>query len=171
MKNVTLKGGIQDRNFFINSVSLKRSTSIEIISALFILLFLYTAINKTSDIQSTVNVIKRAPLISLFPVTMAWAIVIIEYVITILLFLPNTKKTGLYFSLGLMTVFTLFIGYMKLFIPKLPCSCGGVISQMTWNQHLIFNLIFTTLAIIGILLYRTRNKSEIETGLSNIVFT
>jgi len=154
MKNMTLSGAMPKRNVIGRFVEVNRKMIVEVISALFILLFLYTAINKTSHIQSTVNVIKRAPVISLFPVTMAWAIVVIEYITSLLLFLPKTRKAGLYTSLGLMISFTLFIGYMMVFIPKLPCSCGGIISKLTWNQHLVFNILLSMLALTAVLFQR-----------------
>ena len=154
MKNMTLSGEMPGGNVIARFVEGNRKMIVEVISALFILLFLYTAISKTHHIQSTVNVIKRAPLISSIPVTMAWAVVIIEYTTSLLLFLPKTRKLGLYISLGLMLSFTLFIGYMMLFAPTLPCSCGGIISKMTWNQHLIFNILVSMLALTAVLFQR-----------------
>ena len=53
-----------------------------------------------------------------------------------------------------MTIFTLYIGYMVAFVPKLPCSCGGIIQKMSWNQHLIFNVGFILLGVYAIWLDR-----------------
>ncbi|MFX9224384.1 MauE/DoxX family redox-associated membrane protein, partial [Acinetobacter baumannii] len=49
-------------------------------------------------------------------------------------------------------MFTSYISYMVLFIPNLTCSCGGVIKEMSWRQHLGFNLFFIIISIVGILL-------------------
>jgi hypothetical protein len=85
--------------------------------------------------------------------------------------MPRTRKLGLYISLGLMMAFTGYISYMMIFIPDLPCSCGGVISKMTWGQHLIFNVFFMLLALTGILLNRKRFNIDREPESIQVVFT
>lgn len=151
-------------------LSMKRSIIVEIISALFILLFFYTALSKSFEINNTVYVLERTPLFSSLAVPGAWTIVITEYIVAILLFFPRTKKAGLYGSLLLMGGFTLYIVYMMLVIPDLPCTCGGVISKMTWSQHLIFNIFFTLLALTGILLLRKKTYKK-EEEMPQIVYT
>lgn len=152
---------------------MKRSTWVEIISALFILLFLYTAINKTLHIDSTSNVLKSTPGFREIAIPIAWGVVFAEYLVVILLFFPRTKKVGIYGSLILMAAFTLYIALMKFFLPNnLPCSCGGVISKMTWTQHLFFNIIFTTLALIALILERkfyNLNQQEIKHSQAVII--
>jgi len=137
---------------------LKKGTIVEIIAALLILLFLYTAISKSFQINNTVYVLEKTPVLSGSPETIAWTVVVVEYILTALLFIPGLRKLGLYGSLFLLVSFTIYIGYMMTFVPKLPCSCGGVISQMTWKQHLIFNICFILLALAGILLSRRQTE-------------
>jgi len=61
---------------------------------------------------------------------------------------------------------------MLAFAPKLPCSCGGVIQKMTWGQHVIFNLFFTLLALVGIWLARKRkDETSTESQITEVVFT
>jgi putative oxidoreductase len=153
-------------------IGLKPATIIEIIAALFILLFLYTALSKSFQISSTVDVLTKTPILSGLAEATAWSVVIAEYIIAVLLFLPRTRKAGLYTSLILMAGFTVYIGYMMAFVPKLPCSCGGVLSKMTWTQHLLFNISFAFLALTAILLDRKQLKpkqEKIETA--PIIFT
>lgn len=147
-----------------------KNTSIEIISALFILLFVYTALSKFVEFGSFKGVLKKSPLIGDMSVLATWAIPTTELLIAALLFIPRTRLAGLYGSLGLMTMFTLYLGYMLAFTPKLPCSCGGVISQMTWTQHLIFNIFFTLLALTSIWLYK-KPPVKIEEKKQTGVFT
>jgi hypothetical protein len=73
----------------------------------------------------------------------------VEIGISLLLVIPNLRKPGLLFSASLMSLFTLYIAYMLLFTPELPCSCGGILNSLGWKEHLIFNLCFTTLAFMG----------------------
>ena len=133
---------------------MNRHRVVELISALFILLFLYTALNKTVYIRPTINILNANPLLSNYATAITWSVIILEYIATAILFFPKTRKAGLIVSLALMSIFTAYIGYMMIFVPKLPCSCGGIISKLTWSQHLIINLIFILLALLGIRLQR-----------------
>jgi hypothetical protein len=157
MSEVIQAGTIQRRKRFYEMSPGRRKLVVEVIAALFILLFLYTALSKSFMIGSTVDVIKRTPFFSNFPKVTAWSVVVVEYAVAALLFFPQTRKAGLYSSLVIMLGFTLYIGYMKAVIPRLPCSCGGVISTLTWNQHLVFNIFFALLAGYGI---RLMGKSK-----------
>ena len=143
---------------------MKRSTWIDIISSLFILLFLYTAITKLFDLLHFRNVLYSSPLLHKIVPVVSLAIPITEIVISIFLFFPKTRRLGLWASLTLMLLFTGYITYMLYFSPALPCSCGGVISQMSWKQHLIFNSFFIILAAIGLFLNKKGNKLS-GTGL------
>jgi putative oxidoreductase len=81
---------------------------------------------------------------------LAWAIPLAEIVIAVALIIGKTRKTGLYGSLGLMTLFTIYVIYVMSFKAKWPCSCGGMIRDLTWPQHLVFNLFFVAISVIGL---------------------
>lgn len=131
---------------------------VEIIAALLILLFVYTGITKLADQNSFRSVISRSLLIGQWSTFLSWALPIIELIAALLLFIPKTKKLGLWISLGLMVVFTGYIAYMLLFSDHLPCSCGGVLQQLTWLQHLEFNIIFTLLSALSIWFYTKHQR-------------
>jgi len=156
MDQTSITRRLPKRVSFVDIIQKKRSLIIDTTSALFILLFLYTALTKTIQIGSTVRVLDKTPFFQGFPEITAWTVVITEYIIVALLFFPRTKKLGLLTSLILMGLFTFYITYMKIFVPNLPCTCGGAITKLTWNQHLAFNLVFIVLALNGILLNRKR---------------
>jgi hypothetical protein len=63
---------------------------------------------------------------------------------------PGTRLFGLYSSISLLTLFTGYLVVMIKSYTTLPCTCGGVISEMTWPQHLLFNLGFIILGCVGI---------------------
>lgn len=132
----------------------KTNLLIEVICSAFIFLFAYTAISKILEFDTFKSVLSRSPLIGQMNSWVAWMLPGIELFICIFLFIPSLRRIGLYFSLAIMSVFTLYILYMILFSSHLPCSCGGVISKMSWNQHLAFNIILTGLAIYGTVLER-----------------
>jgi len=130
---------------------------IEIIAALFILLFLYTGISKIREHTSFRIALSQSPLLGSTAGLLSWLLPITEIITASLLLFPITRKHGLMISLGLMSLFTIYIAFMVFFIPSLPCSCGGVLKELNWNQHLSFNIFFTALSIIALWLTK-RNK-------------
>jgi hypothetical protein len=133
---------------------MSRKLFAEIIGGLFILLFLYTALSKLTELAVFRLVLRSSPLISGYAGLLAILIPAIEILVSLLLFIPGSRRWGLYASFILMLVFTCYLAYMISFTPELPCSCGGVTGAMSWKQHLVFNAAFTLLAFAGIRLNR-----------------
>jgi len=125
---------------------------LQLICSVFIFLFAYTALSKLQQYHQFVSVLLKSPLIGSISEAVAWIIPTIELIIAGLLFFPRTRRPGLYGSSLLMIVFTVYLGYMILFTPHLPCTCGGVIQKMTWKQHLLFNLALTAISLSGIII-------------------
>ena len=71
----------------------------------------------------------------------------------------KTRLKAFYASYTLMVVFTLYIIAITRFSDYVPCSCGGILQHMTWNQHLIFNLFILAITLAGIIL--SNNKQDI----------
>lgn len=130
---------------------------IECISALLILLFVYTATSKLLDHNSFVFSLSQSPLLEQYSIALSWIIPFIEIIISSFLFIPRLRKTGLFFSVLLMTAFTIYVGFMIVFTPRLPCSCGGVIKSLTWKEHLLLNISFVVMAFFGWLMIK-KNK-------------
>ena len=123
---------------------------VQLIAALYIFLFTYTGVSKLLDPVSLRLVVAQLPMIG--SVNRIWilSVPIAELLIAIILFFPQSRIIGLFAATGLMIVFSVYIGYMLLFAANLPCSCGGVISDMSWHQHLVFNIIWILLGILSI---------------------
>lgn len=136
---------------------------VQVIAALYIFLFSYTAMNKIMAIKQFQFTLAKSPLISEMAPFVAVLIPIIEMAIVLLLLLPQLRKIGLWSSLVLMALFTVYIGYMVIYIPHLPCSCGGVLKYLSWREHLMFNTFFVSLAVLAIIL----DKNEKYNGISN----
>jgi uncharacterized membrane protein YphA (DoxX/SURF4 family) len=132
---------------------MKRKTIIETIVFLFILLFAYAAINKLMDYENFKSQLGKSPLITQFATVLSWAVPIVEIVIALTLPIQQLRLTALYSSFALMLIFTLYIAFILSFSPYIPCSCGGILETMGWTQHLVFNIFFTSLAILGIMIY------------------
>jgi hypothetical protein len=140
-----------------------RATYLNLVTALFIFLFLYTAISKVMQFDTFRQTLSRSPLVGSYADAIAIAVPVIEVLVSGLLFFPFTHKAGLYGSLLLMLIFSAYLGYMICFAKDLPCSCGGVLQDLSWQQHLWFNLFFTILAATGI--YICRPKRPIKSLL------
>src|SRR5688572_3136148 len=143
---------IQNRNIIFTWMS--KSTIVEIISVLFIILFLYTGISKLMEYGVFKEQIAESPILQPIAPFIAWSLPLAEFLVSLLLIIPRWRLKGLYASLVLMIAFTIYIGAVMTFAKALPCSCGGIISLLSWNGHLIFNSIFILLAYLGVRLER-----------------
>jgi uncharacterized membrane protein YphA (DoxX/SURF4 family) len=128
----------------------------ETVSIFVIFLFVYASISKLTDYQKFKIQLGQSPILTPVAGTIAWFIPVLEITISILLFLPKYRLTGLYASFTLMTIFTAYIFAITRYSEFIPCSCGGVLQHMNWNQHLIFNFIFFTLIAGSILVYQVK---------------
>jgi putative oxidoreductase len=151
------------------AIANKRIAFVNIVSALFIFLFVYTALNKFLAVEDLKFVLKDYPLIGSLSEVIAWGLPIIELFVSVLLLYPKSKLIGLFCSLLLMTGFTLYLGYMLTFTTDKPCTCGGMLQQLSWPQHIIFNISFIILSVIAIRLYisnsRKRDNLSEETAM------
>jgi uncharacterized membrane protein YphA (DoxX/SURF4 family) len=125
---------------------------IEIISLLFVLLFVYTAVSKFIDYQNFRAVIGQSPLITRIAGPLSIIVPVLEMIIAFLLVIPRYRLLGLLASFAIMVLFTTYIIVLLTLSEKVPCSCGGIISSMSWTQHLYFNILFTIIAFIGMFL-------------------
>lgn len=147
---------------------MKKTTILEIITVLYIILFLYTGISKVMDYAVFKEQIATSPLLAPVSRLIAIAVPAVEFLITLMLIVPRWKLKGLYASLGLMTAFTGYIIAVLLLNKEIPCSCGGVIELMTWSQHIIFNSTFIALAIAAIIIER-KMKHDQHAEYSSII--
>jgi putative oxidoreductase len=131
---------------------MKKQTVVNITSYLLILLFAYTGFSKLLVYATFKMQLERQPLTSNVAPTLAIILPVVEIVIASILLIPRLQKWGFRASFFLMLLFTLYVGYMLAFVPtnSLPCSCGGIIKEMSWKQHLVFNIVFTAIALVGL---------------------
>jgi len=140
---------------------MKKDLFFEIASYLIMFLFLYTGISKLVTFSTFQFDMTRSPILRYFPTLSAILLPVAEILISVLIFLPNYRKIGLYSSLFLMIIFTIYITYMLLFTPDRPCTCGGVIRQMSWTQHVFFNLVFIGLSLYAVIKISKRPEPEL----------
>jgi uncharacterized membrane protein YphA (DoxX/SURF4 family) len=142
----------------INLFAMKKSSIIDIISFLLLLLFVYTATSKIIDYESFYGNLRRAHL-QPFTRIISFTVPTSELVVSALLVIPRFRKWGLYGGFILMSIFTSYVIFIFLRPGHLPCSCGGIIKQLTWQQHLVFNSVFTILSLLSIRLYNKQTHT------------
>ena len=137
---------------------MKRSTLVEIIALLFVILFLYTGISKLMDYSVFKEQIASSPVLKPIAPWAAWILPVSEFGVAVSLFIPRWRLKGLYAALGMMILFTGYIGAILLLDDHIPCSCGGVIELLSWQGHLIFNGVWIGLALTGIILGKAARR-------------
>jgi putative oxidoreductase len=135
----------------------KKQVMIESVAALLIMLFLYASLSKFLDFKTFTGEMNNQPMPNSWTPFLVWFIPCSEVAIALALLFEYTRLLGLYASLVLMTLFTVYTLVILLhFFSYIPCSCGGVIKKLTWRQHLVFNLFFVALSVFGIILQRSK---------------
>jgi uncharacterized membrane protein YphA (DoxX/SURF4 family) len=139
---------------------MKRKLILNTICNLLILLFIYAAVSKFLDYNEFKIQLGKSPFINEFAGVTAWALPIGEIIVGLALTINKTRLTALYASLFLMTMFSAYIYTMLHYSYYIPCSCGGILSEMGWTTHFWFNIGFVLLSIIGILLQSLELKNK-----------
>jgi hypothetical protein len=124
-----------------------------IASVLLILLFGYTAVSKILEYNKFVFQMQLAqmPMIATLAPLLGILLPILELVIVWMLYKDSLRIKGFYASFLLLFTFEIYITIMLLSEEKLPCTCGGIISQMGWKTHLLFNAVFMIISILPII--------------------
>lgn len=124
---------------------------LEIICCLYIVLFVYAALSKLIQFDNFSIQLGQSPLIGAFASSLRWLVPISELLIAIGLCISYTRYWSLYLAFILMCCFTAYIYIILNFSSYIPCSCGGILEKLNWRQHLVFNLIFVVLALVGLM--------------------
>ncbi|SEA97900.1 hypothetical protein SAMN05660909_04485 [Chitinophaga terrae (ex Kim and Jung 2007)] len=80
----------------------------------------------------------------------AWAVPLTEMIICLMLLWLPIRKWGFITSFILFSAFTIYIGVLMVFVPHLPCSCGAIMAELSWWQHLGINIVFLILSFWGV---------------------
>ncbi|WP_108213063.1 MauE/DoxX family redox-associated membrane protein [Pontibacter mucosus] len=119
-----------------------------------ITLWVYAAVSKWQEPEVFAAQLLLQPLPEWLTVHLVWALPGIELVAATCLVVRRYLLAGLWLSLGLLLLFTGYVGLAVFgFWEALPCACGGVLSELSWREHLVFNLLFTVLAVYGLFLF------------------
>lgn len=110
------------------------------------LLFVYAAGSKILDFETFRVQLEQSPVLSAYAGFIAWAVPAVEVGLAVLLTVPYTQRLALFGCFLLMVMFTAYIYITLNFSDFVPCSCGGVLENLSWTQHLFFNVGLILLA-------------------------
>ncbi len=140
----------------------KKQVMLECVSALLIGLFLYAGLSKFMDFNTFVGEMKNQPLPKAWAPYLVWLIPGTEVVLSLLLIFERTRLLGFYGAVVLMGLFTAYTMLILLHVfPRVPCSCGGIVKRLTWQQHLALNLSFAALSLSGVIIQRRKYLNSI----------
>lgn len=120
---------------------------------MFILLWGYASLPKLFNMKYFREVLDSQAIPKWINPYLTWLLPITEIVVMILLIFPSTRIIGMYGSLILMFIFTLYVSGIIIRIYDIyPCPCGGLFTRLGWKRHFKINIVLTLVAIIGIAL-------------------
>lgn len=138
----------------------------EAVSVMLVGLFVYTGVVKLKGRETFLSQLYMNPLLRGYQDILSWAVPLSELLIALLLLFPRTRRLGLLGAGILMGLFTIYVAWMMTVLPHLPCSCGGIISSLSWKAHLWLNSILTVLSLGIYIRYprTTKTGSEVLPG-------
>ncbi len=142
---------------------MNKSLIYEIITALLIILFIYSGFSKIFAYSDFKRAMLNQPFPFWFAEVLIWFLPTAELIIAFALMASKTRPYGEYAFLILMTFFSLYIAAILVHLfPKVPCTCGDLISSLSWQQHLFFNLFFLLLCFYAIKLRTNKSKTLVR---------
>ena len=129
---------------------MESSKLVGIITQFFILLFIYAGLERLTEMGALKQELEEVPYLGSMAGLVTWAVPLTEFLTVALLLVPKWRKKGLYFSLSLMSLFTVYLLSMMGVGTFITCNCGGILEQLSTFQLLFFNIACVILAVIGI---------------------
>lgn len=129
---------------------MKKQSIVDLLSTLILTMFLYAAFSKYFDWNAFTRSMYDQPFEKWFVQVLIIAVPPVEIMTAVLLMFERTRFIGMVISTLLMTAFTCYIA-LALWgaFAKMPCSCGGIIKRLSWKGHLLFNLFFLSVSVLG----------------------
>lgn len=137
-----------------------REAMVQTACLLFIVLFTYAGLTKLLEGHRFYDNIRNSSILGGETVASlaSWTVPLAELAVAMLLVRGRTRLMGLYGAMALMLLFTGYTVAIVFFAPYRPCSCGGIISLLTWEQHLVLNVALLLLALLAIRFSRQHRK-------------
>ena len=140
---------------------IKKNRALQILAIFLILLFSYTASHKLAELPTFRFVLSQSPWVGDYASSISIMVPLLELIIVGLLILPCYRRTGFFFSFSLMLLFTVYTACLILSPLHLPCSCGWLFQKMSWEVHVVFNLVVSALSFWA---WREDDKNVVTTS-------
>jgi len=128
---------------------------VQIATLLLVFVLVYTGLTKWINFSHYSRSMLSQPLPSGWLNILIYVIPIVEIIAALLLIPQHTRQLGLWITSILMMSFTAYVWYIKFSSwENTTCPCGGLFSQLTWNQHAWVNSLLTIIAITTTIIYR-----------------
>lgn len=131
---------------------------------LLVLLFVYAGSSKLLAHELFLNQLSQIAFIKKIASPFSVFLPVLEIGTGLLIAFNNTQLLGFWIASLLMTAFTIYIAGMLILKSSLPCTCGGVITSMTWKQHLILNSLFMLLSWSAVYSFYKKSNENISTN-------
>jgi hypothetical protein len=142
---------------------------VETICYLYIFLFTYAAVSKIIDFDNFEIQLGQSPMLREFVFFISYGIPAIELILAGLLLFKKTKLIGLYGSFALMSSFSTYLFILLTYSDYIPCSCGGILEKMGWEEHLAFNIVFLIMAVIAIRIHGIQQNITFKLQLKTLL--
>jgi len=141
---------------------MKKETKIILLSLAVLALWIYVVFYKITDFRDFTSGIHRQPIPGFVQQAVIWLLPPIETMLILLFLKKRWRIYGFLLSALLLTIFTFYISFgLAGAFGKLPCGCGGLIKDLSLSQHIIFNLVFASLSVLGfVLCYENSDTSH-----------
>lgn len=114
-------------------------------------LFCYAALSKLLHYQQSENEMLNQIFPRPWALVFTWLIPSLELLLVIGLLWKTTQRVAMWAATLLLLLFSLYIALvMSGVFGRVPCSCGGILKNMSYGMHLVFNLLFMIVGIYGI---------------------
>lgn len=133
----------------------------------FLMLFFYAGLTKLLEGDAFYNHLYNSPLLPQNPSfisVLAWSLPFLEISIALSLLVQHSIKTTLIAVVGLLSLYAIYTAALLWWAPYQPCSCGGVSSLLSWEQHLLVNAIGIGLGLLGLYILRSVKQERFAKG-------
>lgn len=139
---------------------------LDIIVIMLMGLFLYSATAKLMDFWAFAGQLSKSPFLQGYAGGLSYVVPASEIMVAVLLMVPRTRQAALYTYLYMMASFTFYVYLMMHKAHYLPCACMGIFgTALSWDQHLVVNLLLTLLTFTAIMLYKPRSTTQRQLGI------
>lgn len=132
---------------------MKTKALISLIAIALAVLFAYVAVGKLEHYALFSLQLQQFPFSIPVLHRQAWVVPVLELVISFLLLLPATRLKGLFASLFLLGLYTLYLTGMLGSRFNSSCNCGEPFPSLSLKMHIVFTLVCVFITGVGVVLF------------------